>query len=55
MNRDFNSKKVFVSKDAPYINECDPDHSTPATKEKVGRLVLPGVGGKLRLVSTPTI
>jgi phospholipase C len=33
--KDKNSKKVFVSKDAPYINECDPDHSTPATKEKV--------------------
>ena len=33
--KDKESKKVFVSNNAPYINECDPDHSTPATKEKV--------------------
>lgn len=33
--KDKSSKKIYVSKDAPYINECDPDHSTPATKEKL--------------------
>ena len=28
-------EKIIVSDDAFYINECDPDHSTPATKTKV--------------------
>ena len=29
------SKKVYVTKKAPYINLCDPDHSTPSTTYKV--------------------
>ena len=28
-------EKVYVTANAPYVNECDPDHSTPATKQKI--------------------
>lgn len=29
------SKRIYVSKDAPYINFCDPDHTYPATQYKI--------------------
>ena len=32
---DPNSTKIFVSKNAPYLNDCDPNHSLPATSYKI--------------------
>ena len=35
MDADPSSGRVQVSNDCPYINECDPDHGTPATTYKL--------------------
>ena len=32
---DSKSRRIAVNKDAPFINACDPDHSTPATSSKI--------------------
>jgi phospholipase C len=47
---DTHSKNVCVNKVAPYINPCDPDHSTPATTWKIF-----GAGAKTGDLSNATM
>lgn len=50
---DPSSERIFVSGDAPYANNCDPDHSLPATSYKIfgpdefasGNLSTPSMSG----------
>lgn len=50
---DATSNRVYVSQDAPYANQCDPDHSLPATTYKIfgpaqatsGNLTMPSMSG----------